>query len=206
MKGQLWIVSAPSGGGKTTLIREACQRIPSVVESVSFTTRQRREEEIEGFHYHFVSKEEFLERLDKGDFLEHAEVFSNLYGTSESYVNELLEEGLDVILCIDWQGARQIRTKRADALSIFVLPPSIAALKQRLMSRNQDKLEVIEKRMSLAKEQISHYKDFDFVIINDDFEKAAAQMQSIIKAERLRKKRKTEDLDKFVKKLYEENL
>ena len=206
MKGQLWIVSAPSGGGKTTLIREACQRIPSVVESVSFTTRQRREEEIEGFHYHFVSKEEFLERLDKGDFLEHAEVFSNLYGTSESYVNELLQEGLDVILCIDWQGARQIRTKRADALSIFVLPPSIAALKQRLMSRNQDKLEVIEKRMSLAKEQISHYKDFDFVIINDDFEKAAAQMQSIIKAERLRKKRKTEDLDNFVKKLYEENL
>lgn len=201
MKGQLWIVAAPSGGGKTSLIREACQRMIGIVESVSFTTRERREQEIEGFHYHFVAKEEFLKRLEQGDFLEHAEVFNNLYGTSASYVDGLLEQGLDVILNIDWQGAEQIKAKRPDALSIFLLPPSIAVLRQRLINRNQDNIEVIERRMSLAKEQISHYKDFDFVIINDDFEKAAAQMQSIIKAERLKKPRQERELLDLVAKL-----
>ena len=163
MNGQLWIVSAPSGGGKTSLIREACQRMRNVVQSVSFTTREKRENEVDGFHYNFVSQEDFQNRLKSGDFLEYAEVFNNFYGTSESFVNGLLDKGLDVILCIDWQGASQVRKKRADALSIFLLPPTLKALQERLMARKQDSLEVINSRMQRAKEQISHYPEFDFV-------------------------------------------
>ncbi|MBR1376043.1 MAG: guanylate kinase [Cardiobacteriaceae bacterium] len=201
MQGQLWIVAAPSGGGKTSLIAETRRVLNNVVESVSYTTREHRNGEINGVHYHFVTKEVFAVMKEKGDFLEYAEVFHNYYGTSESYIDGLLNQGLDVILSIDWQGAQQVRKKRSDVKTVFLLPPSLSALRERLEKRGQDFPDIVEKRMIEAKEQISHYKEFDFVIINDDFNVAAKNLQCIIQAHRLERKRQNNEIELLIKKL-----
>lgn len=201
MKGQLWVVAAPSGGGKTSLIAEIRRQLPNVVESVSHTTRERRNGEIEGSHYYFITKETFAAMRDAGDFLEYADVFHHAYATSAKQVDKLLTEGYDVILSIDWQGAEQVRAKRGDVKTIFLLPPSLAALRERLQKRGQDKPEVVEKRMAQAEEQISHYKDFDYVIVNDDFNRAAKELQAIITASRMQRLRRQDDLQELLSRL-----
>lgn len=194
MKGQLWIVAAPSGGGKTSLIAAVKNALPNVVESISHTTRKCRNGEINGVHYYFVTKEAFAAMRDAGDFLEYADVFHHAYATSSKQVDALLEAGNDVILSIDWQGAEQVRAKRSDVKTVFLLPPSLDALRERLERRGQDNPEVVEKRMVQASEQISHYKDFDYIIINDDFNRAALELQMIISSSRLKRVRCQEDL------------
>lgn len=194
MKGQLWIVAAPSGGGKTSLIGEAVRVLDGVVESVSHTTRECRPGEEDGVHYHFVSKEIFDDLVAKGDFLEWAQVFQHAYGTSGAKVDELLDAGYDVILNIDWQGAQQVKAKRPDTRMVFLLPPSLDALRERLTKRGQDSDAVVEKRMAQATEQIGHWREFEYVIVNDDFERAARELQGLILADRLKRERCCGDL------------
>lgn len=195
MKGQLWVVAAPSGGGKTSLIAALRQSLSKVVESVSHTTRARRNGEIEGQHYYFVTKETFLALREAGDFLECAEVFHHFYGTSKREVKRLLDDGFDVILSIDWQGAAQVRACCENVRTIFLLPPSLEALHERLLRRGQDNLEVVAQRMAEAKEQIAHYQDFDYVIVNDDFSRAKEELRAIVVASRLERMRAQEALD-----------
>lgn len=201
MRGQLWIVAAPSGGGKTSLIAQAVERLDYVVESVSHTTRPPRAGEIDGTHYHFVAAQVFAEMVKKGDFLEWATVFDYAYGTSGKTVDALLESGLDVILNIDWQGAQQICARRPDTRTVFLLPPSLEALRVRLTKRGQDDLAVVERRMAQAKEQISHYKEFDYVIVNDDFDNATQALLAILSSARLERKRCEGDLQPLLQQL-----
>ena len=186
MEGQLYIVSAPSGVGKTTLLHAVTQRLKFLSFAVSHTSRTPRANECEAIHYFFVSHQQFQEKIQANLFLEHAEVFGHLYGTSLFEVESKLKQGLDVILEIDWQGARQVRQHRPDAISIFICPPSIQTLQQRLTSRNQDAPSVIERRMADAKKEISHYNEYDFLVVNDDFEVAQQSLESIFIAQRLR--------------------
>ena len=183
-QGTLFIVSAPSGAGKTSLVGEILTRGDNIQASVSHTTRERRSGEKDGVNYHFVNQSEFLKMVDDDAFLEHAEVFGNLYGTSESWVRMTLELGIDVILEIDWQGAEQARKHFPSSQSIFILPPSKQALQERLTLRGQDNREVIDRRIAAATQEMSHYIDADYLIINDDFETARAQLESIITAQR----------------------
>lgn len=201
MKGQLWVVAAPSGGGKTSLIAQIKSVLPDVVESISHTTRERRNGEIDGVHYHFVNQETFAAMRAAGDFLESAEVFHHAYATSARQVDGLLAAGHDVILSIDWQGAAQVRAKRSDVKSVFLLPPSLDALRERLTRRGQDKSDVVEKRMAEAEEQIGHYRDFDYVIVNDDFNRAAAELQAVIVGSRLERRRRQADLETLLARL-----
>ena len=182
--GHLFVVSAPSGAGKTTLIKNLVDREPSLSVSVSHTTRPRRATETDGVHYHFVDPPTFTELRDAGEFLEWAEVFDNAYGTSRQRVLESLTAGRDLILEIDWQGAAQIRRSLPDAVSIFVLPPSRAALIERLNARGQDRPEVIAKRLRQAVADMSHHREFDHVVVNDDFEEAVSGLRRIIQATR----------------------
>ncbi|WP_020405503.1 guanylate kinase [Hahella ganghwensis] len=184
-KGQLFIISAPSGAGKTSLVAALLRQDPLAQVSVSHTTRAMRPGEENGVNYFFVSREEFLDGVEKQEFLEHAEVFGNFYGTSQLWVDQTLEKGIDVILEIDWQGAQQVRKLRPEARSIFILPPSLEALKQRLEGRGQDAPEVIARRLQEAAEEISHYGEFNYLVVNDVFEQALDDLQSIFRAERL---------------------
>lgn len=204
MKGQLWIVAAPSGGGKTSLIAEAVRVLDNVVESISHTTRAARAGEVDGIDYHFVSKQTFDNLVAAKDFLEYAEVFGNCYGTSGQAVDALIESGKDVILNIDWQGALQVKALRPDTKTVFLLPPSLAALRERLLGRGQDNLTVVEKRMAEAREQISHFSAFDYVIMNDDFHRAAGELQSLIMAARLEKNRRLPELLPLIAQFAEE--
>lgn len=199
MKGQLWVVAAPSGGGKTSLITAIINVLPNVVESVSHTTRPQRNGEIDGVHYHFVTKEAFAALRDAGDFLEYADVFHHAYATSGKQVDALLEAGKDVVLSIDWQGAEQVRKKRPDVKTVFLLPPSLEVLRERLQRRGQDDCAVVEKRMAQATEQISHYKDFDYIIVNDDFKRATGELQALIASARLKRMRCEEDLQDLLR-------
>ena len=183
-QGTLFIVSAPSGAGKTSLVGEILTRGDNIQASVSHTTRERRSGKKDGVNYHFVNQSEFLKMVDDDAFLEHAEVFGNHYGTSESWVRMTLELGIDVILEIDWQGAEQARKHFPSSQSIFILPPSKQALQERLTLRGQDNREVIDRRIAAATQEMSHYIDADYLIINDDFETARAQLESIITAQR----------------------
>lgn len=182
--GTLYIISAPSGAGKTSLISELLKSIEDLEVSVSHTTRDMREGEVDGKHYHFVSTDEFELGITDGLFLEHANVFGNYYGTSRSSINERLAAGVDVILEIDWQGAQQIREIEPDVRSIFILPPSVQELENRLQKRNQDSDEVIRRRVAQAKEDVTHYIEYDHVIINDDFEVALDNLRSIFRSHR----------------------
>lgn len=184
--GTLYIVSAASGTGKTSLLNVLLQQTDNIAVSVSHTTRDMREGEVNGKHYHFVQKTEFEALIEQSDFLEHAQVFGNYYGTSQSAVQQQLATGVDVILEIDWQGAQQVRRLMPDAVSIFILPPSRQALLDRLTGRGQDSEEIIMGRMKEAVSEMSHYNEYDYVVINDNFELALGELKSIFQTERLR--------------------
>lgn len=181
----LFIVSAPSGAGKTSLLRSLAEELNNFAISVSTTTRPMREGEIDGVHYHFASREQFQASIAAGEFLEHAEVFGNYYGTSIKTVDKALSEGTDLVLEIDWQGAQQIRERLPDSVGIFILPPSRDTLQSRLDGRGQDDADVIAERMSQAISEISHYDEYDYVVINDDFDTAKEELRAIITASRL---------------------
>jgi len=188
--GTLWIVSAPSGGGKTSLTRALVPRLtdrgwPAEI-SVSYTTRPARPGETDGVHYHFVNEATFAAMVEHGDFLEHAEVFGHHYGTALSRTKQLLGGGTDVILDIDWQGARQIRARRSDVQSVFILPPSADELRRRLSSRGQDSDEVIDRRMREARAEMVHHAEYDYLLVNRSFDRALDELESIFVARRLR--------------------
>ena len=183
--GCLYILSAPSGAGKTSLVAALLERIEDLEVSVSHTTRNPRPGEKDGVNYHFVSQEEFQTLVDQGAFFESAEVFGNFYGTAQKSVEERLAAGKDVILEIDWQGAQQVRKQMPQALSVFILPPSQAALKQRLTQRGQDAAEVIAGRMQQARSEMSHYPEYDYLVVNDDFEQAVKELEAIFISNRL---------------------
>ncbi len=192
--GILFIVSAPSGAGKTSLLRELMAAGDGLVMSVSHATRPMRAGEVDGEHYHFVSVERFEQLVEDGAFLEHARVFDNYYGTAEAAVREQLACGQDVVLEIDWQGARQVRRRFPDAVSIFIVPPTIDVLRERLASRGQDSRDVVERRMADARNELSHYAEYDYLVVNDRFDAALAQLQAIVTAERLREPRQSSRL------------
>jgi len=186
LSGTLYIISAPSGAGKTSLVHALLEACPGLTVSVSHTTRVQREAERDGVHYHFVDEQSFLAMIEAGAFLEHASVFGNRYGTAIQPVRDRLRQGVDVILEIDWQGARQVRAAMPDAVSVFILPPSRIELEQRLRGRGQDSDEVIERRMRDAVNEMSHYAEYDYLVVNDDFREARADLLAIIRSRRLR--------------------
>lgn len=186
MQGNLFIISAPSGAGKTSLVRALVERDRGCRLSVSYTTRAPRPGERDGVDYYFVDDAEFLAMLERGDFIEHALVYGNRYGTSGSRIAQLLGEGVDLIFEIDWQGARTLRERYAEAASIFVLPPSTQALLERLRARGQDSDEVIARRLAAAQADMEHVGEFEYVIINKDFATALSELQSIVATTRLR--------------------
>ncbi|WP_137886487.1 guanylate kinase [Pseudomonas sp. 2FE] len=183
--GTLYIVSAPSGAGKTSLVKALIDAQTQIRVSVSHTTRDMRPGETDGLNYHFVSRDSFLQMLERNEFLEHAEVFGNLYGTSQRWLEKTLAEGFDLILEIDWQGAQQVRKLMPQARSIFILPPSQEALRQRLNNRGQDSDAIIEQRMREAVSEMSHYVEYDYLVINDDFATALDDLKAIFRASRL---------------------
>lgn len=185
-QGQLYIVSAPSGAGKTTLLNALRGRLKYVTVSLSHTTRAPRPGEKDGWHYRFVSIEEFQAQAEQGNFLEYAQVFDNYYGTSKVTVQEFLDAGKDVILEIDWQGAQQVREKAPDAVSIFILPPSMEELEARLRNRKTDSEDTILRRMRDAQSEMSHYQEYDYLIFNDDFEEALEKLIIVFRNNRLR--------------------
>ncbi|MCK8516864.1 guanylate kinase [Methylonatrum kenyense] len=186
LSGTLYIISAPSGAGKTSLVHALMEACPGLTVSVSHTTRTQREAEHDGVHYHFVDEPRFVEMIDTGAFLEHASVFGNRYGTAMQPVRDRLGQGIDVVLEIDWQGARQVRETMPEAVSVFILPPSRVELEQRLRSRGQDSDAVIERRMRDAVNEMSHYAEYDYLVVNDDFREARADLMAIIRSRRLR--------------------
>ena len=192
--GNLYIVSAPSGAGKSSLISALLQQQPSyeMQVSISHTTRQPRPNEEYGKHYYFVDHKEFERLIAEDAFLEYAEVFGNYYGTSLPMIERSLKQGIDVFLDIDWQGAQQVRKKVPAAKSIFILPPSLQELERRLIGRGQDSNEVIAARMKKAISEISHYDEYDYLIINDDFDQALSEIKVILKAEKLRVERQVQ--------------
>ncbi len=188
--GTLFVVSAPSGAGKTSLVAKLLEADPSLHLSISHTTRPRRPKEQAGINYHFVDKSTFEEMIDADAFLEHASVFGNYYGTSKAAVAEPLAEGRDVLLEIDWQGAALVRQAHPDAVSIFIVPPSLEALRERLQGRAQDDPEVIESRLAEARTEMAQYHEFDYLVVNDDFALALEELQAVVLAERCRVSRR----------------
>jgi len=186
MSGALFIVSAPSGGGKTSLVKALLESEPEVRLSVSYTTRPPRPGEVNGRSYHFVALAEFERMQQAGEFLESAVIYGNRYGTSQKWIERERAEGRDVLLEIDWQGALQVRRLMRQVVSIFILPPSLEVLESRLKGRAQDSAETIARRLAAAREEIGHVAEYDYVIINDDFNRAALDLRSIIRAERLK--------------------
>ncbi len=186
MSGSLFIISAPSGAGKTSLVQALLASNPQIDLSISYTTRAPREGEKEGVAYHFVSPEAFAEMAGRGEFLESAEVYGNFYGTSQSWINQENAKDRDILLEIDWQGAAQVRRLFPDCLGIFILPPSIEVLEQRLNGRGTDSSEVIARRMAAVREDVAHVAEFDYVIINDDLNEALRQLNAVVQAARLR--------------------
>ena len=176
----LFIIAAPSGCGKTSLVKALLESLSNLSVSVSHTTRKPRKAEIDGENYHFVSKERFGEMISNNDFVEHAEVFGNLYGTARSNIEEKLDANIDIILEIDWQGARQVRENMPHSISIFILPPSKNVLLQRLTDRAQDDDETISERMKNSESEMSHYDEFEYLVINDQFDSALNDLKAII--------------------------
>jgi guanylate kinase len=186
MSGSLFVISAPSGAGKTSLVHALLNINPQIDLSVSYTTRQPRAGEVDGKDYHFISREQFLSMAQRAEFLESAEVYGNLYGTSQSWITQENAKDRDILLEIDWQGAAQVRKLFPHCVSIFILPPSMEALEQRLKGRGKDDSTVIEKRLSAAREDVSHVSEFDYVIINDNLNEALRELNSVVLAARLR--------------------
>ncbi|HEB83076.1 MAG TPA: guanylate kinase [Gammaproteobacteria bacterium] len=184
-QGSLYVVSAASGAGKTSLLKALLEQMTDLVVSVSHTTRPPRPGEVDGVNYHFVDEATFKAMADAGEFFEHATVFGNMYGTSQQHVQQQLDTGVDVILEIDWQGARQVRQLAPQCRTVFIVPPSVAALRERLTARGQDDNEVIDRRMREAVDEMSHYVEFDYLVINDDFDTACADLAAIIRGNRM---------------------
>lgn len=182
--GRLFVFSAPSGAGKTSLVRALLEQERGLTFSVSCTTRAPRSGEVDGVDYRFLDAEDFRRRVEGGEFLEHAEVFGNLYGTLRSDVRAEMDAGRDVLLEIDWQGAEQVRAAMPGAISVFILPPSRAELETRLKGRGTDAPEVIERRLAAGREEIEHWRSFDHVVVNDDFDRALGQLVAITRGER----------------------
>jgi len=197
-KGTLFIISAPSGAGKTSLLKALIVDAENIVVSVSHTTRKMRPGEINGRDYHFIDQATFLSMVGSSAFLEHAKVFDNYYGTSQQHVEQQLLQGLDVILEIDWQGARQVRKLFPDSVSVFILPPSSQALAERLQNRGQDNDEVISRRMHDAVNEMSHYAEFDYLVVNDDFDTALQELRCIFKTNRLRQIQQERNLEQLL--------
>ena len=186
MNGLLFIISSPSGGGKTSLVRALLEAEPEVRLSVSYTTRDARPGEVDGRDYHFVTPPVFERMLEAGEFLESAVIYGNRYGTSQKWIERERAEGHDVLLEIDWQGAQQVRRLLRQVVTIFILPPSPEVLESRLRGRGQDSEEVVTRRLAAARHEIAHVSEYEYVIINDDFNRAAQDLRSIIRAERLK--------------------
>lgn len=204
--GLLIILSSPSGAGKSTLARRLMEWDPALGFSVSATTRSPRPGEVDGRHYHFTSQQEFRAMVEAGQMLEHAEVFGNFYGSPRAPVETAMHEGRDTLFDVDWQGGQQIRASAlgGHAVSIFVLPPSLSELERRLRARGQDSAEVIEGRMEKSRAEISHWAEYDYVLVNDDLDETEARLRAILTAERLRRDRQG-GLGTFVKRLMEED-
>jgi guanylate kinase len=200
-RGLLLILSSPSGAGKSTLTKELIKEDPTIRLSVSVTTRARRQSEIGGHHYHFITKDEFTDMQQRGELLESAEVHGNFYGTPRKPVEQALARGEDMMFDIDWQGTKQICEKmRADVVSVFVLPPSMAELKARLERRAEDSADVIERRLNNAREEIVQWASYDYVLVNDDLERTFEDLKAILRAERMRRERQV-GLERFVDEL-----
>ena len=199
--GTLYIISAPSGAGKTSLITKLLETLQHAEMAVSHTTRKARDGEVNGKHYHFIDADTFLDGVHNGDFLEHANVFGNHYGTAKNSVEDILGKGIDVILEIDWQGAQQVRELMPEALSIFILPPSKEELEKRLRGRGTDSDEVIAKRLGQSVSDIKHYTEFDYVVINEDFEDSVNTLKSIFIANRSRCEQQQKVNTKLLKNL-----
>lgn len=188
-RGSLFIVAAPSGGGKTSLVKKLVESMRDITVSISHTTRDKRSGEVDGTHYFFIDEPTFLDMARADEFIEHAWVFDCLYGTSKVQIQKQLAQGRDIVLDIDWQGAAQIKQIFPDAVSIFIVPPSLEILKRRLLDRQRDNMDIIEDRMRRACDEMSHYAEFDYLIVNDDFAKAAVELEAIVIANRLKVKR-----------------
>jgi len=199
--GQLFIISAPSGAGKTSLVKALLAELPGIEVSVSHTTRAQRSGEQMGVDYHFIDSSGFQDVVKGDGFLEHATVFGNSYGTSRALVEEKLAQGVDVILEIDWQGAQQVREVMTESCSIFVLPPSKQVLEDRLKGRGQDSDEIIAGRMRVAVDEMSHYNEYDFLVVNDDFDIATNELKSIIESKRLSMQRSEQLHSVLIKQL-----
>jgi guanylate kinase len=200
-RGKLFVIAAPSGAGKTSLVRALMERRPALRFSISYTTRKQRPTERDGHDYFFVDKPQFERMVAAGEFLEHANVFDNYYGTSRAQVVQLLERGQDVLLEIDWQGAQQIRRALPECRSIFVLPPSREALEQRLRNRATDSEEVIARRLRDSIADLSHWNEFDYIVINDDFGRATADLEAIVVGQGEHLRRDRAELQALIAKL-----
>ena len=198
-RGLLFIVSAPSGAGKTTLVERLVQILPNLRMSRSYTSRASRDGERDGVDYNFISRDAFEQRIDACDFLEWADVFGNLYGTSASDVEDMVTAGQDVVLVIDVQGARQVRARGVDHTAIFVMPPSFPVLEQRLRGRSKDSEDQMQRRLETARSEASSYVDYDYVVVNDDLESTVVRLQEIIAAERSRTHRMTPIAERIIK-------
>lgn len=201
--GKILVVAAPSGAGKTSLVKALVESTSNVKVAVSHTTRSIRPDETDIHHYYFVDESRFLTMIDNGEFLEWARVFGSLYGTSKKEADRILSSGSHLVLEIDWQGAAQVRAEVAQAVTIFILPPSLKSLRDRLEKRAQDDQHTVEQRMEAATDEISHYMEFDYLIVNDDFDKALREMSAVVngKAEHLRQARQRLELEQLLSDL-----
>ncbi len=203
--GKLIVISAPSGAGKTTLVEALCEADPKLMVSISHTTRPKRDGEKDSVAYHFTDVDIFREMVDAEQFLEHAKVFDNYYGTSKAAIESQLSKGIDVILEIDWQGAESVGKLMPESISIFILPPSYQALETRLTGRGEDDAGTIKRRMDDAINELSHYKDYDYLVINDEFELALGELQGLITALRENQRPQQANLSEFVTRLMAKN-
>ena len=204
IEGNIFILAAPSGAGKTSLVKALLEKNNNLTASTSHTTRQPRETEIDGEDYYFIQEEEFKNLIEKDYFIEYAKVFGNYYGTSISLVQSELKVGKDIILEIDWQGARKVRSAGLNVTTIFILPPDLKTLRIRLLKRKKDSIKIIEQRMCTALKEVSHYKEFEFVIINDDFEEAITKLSDIITNPKTNLHRQSSFFDDFVSQMMAE--
>jgi guanylate kinase len=206
IQGNLFVVSAPSGAGKTSLLKSLIGITENLRTSISHTTRHKRPGEVDGINYHFVSVETFTNMIENNIFLEHARVFGNYYGTCKDWVCQQLAAGIDVILEIDWQGGAQIKQIFPDCISIFILPPSISALLERLQSRGQDHVSIINQRMDGATNELVHLHEYDYLVVNEQFSKALSELQAIIHVARLRVSRQVKINDTLIKMLFDDEV